>query len=143
MNDTGQALATISALTLNSENYKAALEILIDRYGNPQVLVRARTETLIKTNKVKNMKTLKLLGKLYNDIENCIQNLKSLRMESSAYGYLLIPLLKQKIPDEQNTIISRKFSGNIWTLELMLKYFIEELQEKIWFPFKSTSNEKK
>ena len=33
----GQALATISGLTLNSENYKEALNILIDRYGNPQV----------------------------------------------------------------------------------------------------------
>ena len=32
-----QVLATISGLTLNSENYKEALNILIDRYGNPQV----------------------------------------------------------------------------------------------------------
>ena len=40
-------------------------------------------------------------------------------------------------------IISRKFSGNVWTLELMLKYFNEELQaKKICVPFKSTSNEK-
>ena len=40
-------------------------------------------------------------------------------------------------------IISRKFSGNVWTLELMLKYFNEKLQAKeIGVPFKSTSNEK-
>ena len=36
-----QVLATISGLTLNSENYKEALNILIDRYGNPQVLISA------------------------------------------------------------------------------------------------------
>ena len=51
----GQALTTISGLTLNSENYKEELDILIDRYRNPQVLISAHMETLVKTNKVKNM----------------------------------------------------------------------------------------
>ena len=40
-------------------------------------------------------------------------------------------------------IISRKFSGKVWTLELMLKNFNKELQAKeICGPFKSTSTEK-
>ena len=100
-------------------------------------------ETLVKINKVKNMESLEALRKLYDDIENCMRNLKSLKIESSLYGYLLIPLLKEKIPDELNMIISRKFSGNNWTLELMLKYFNEELRAKeICVPFKSTSSEK-
>ena len=47
----GQALATISGLTLNSENYKVAFNFLVDRYGNPQVLISAHMETLIKINK--------------------------------------------------------------------------------------------
>ena len=59
-----------------------------------------------------------------------MRNLKSLKIESSTYGYLLIPLLKGKIPDELNMIISQKFSGKVWTLELMLKYFNKELQAK-------------
>ena len=92
----GQALATISCLTLNSENYKEALNIFIDRYGNPQVLISAHMETLVKINKVKNMENLEALRKLYSDIENCIRNLKSLKIESSTYGYLLITLLKEK-----------------------------------------------
>ena len=40
-------------------------------------------------------------------------------------------------------IISRTFSGIVWILELMLKYFIKDLQAKeICVPFKSTSSEK-
>ena len=40
-------------------------------------------------------------------------------------------------------MISLKFSGNVWILELMLKYFNKELQAKeICVPFKSTSAEK-
>ena len=39
-------------------------------------------------------------------------------------------------------IVSRKFSGNVWTLQLTLKYFNEKLQAKeICVLFKSTSNE--
>ena len=104
-----QALATISSLTLNYENYKEALDILIDRYGNPQALISAHMETLVKINKVKNMENLEALRKLYNDIQNFIRNLKSLRIESSTYGSLLIPLLTEKITDELNMIISRNF----------------------------------
>ena len=92
----GQALATISGLTLNSENYKKPLNILIDRYGNPLVLISAHMETLIKINRVKNMDNLEPLRKLDIDIEHCMQNLKSLKIGSSTYGYLLVPLLKEK-----------------------------------------------
>ena len=130
-------------MTRNSENFKEALDTLIDRYGKPQVLINAHMETLAKINKVNKMENIETLPERYNDIENGIRNLESLKIESSTYGYLLIPLLKEKIPDELNMIISRKFSGNVWTLELMLKYFNEELQAKeICVPFKSTSSEK-
>ena len=67
-------------------------------------------DTVVKFYKVKSMEDLEALRKLYNDIENCIRNLKSLKIESSTYGYLLIPLLKEKIPNELKMIISRKFA---------------------------------
>ena len=89
------------------------------------------------------MENLEVLRKLCNDIENWIRNLKSLKIESSAYVHLLIPFLKEKIPDKLNMIISPKFFGKVWTLEIMLKYFNEELQAKeICVTFKSTSNDK-
>ena len=74
----GEAMATISGLTLNSQYYTEALDFLIHRYGNPQVLISALMETLVKINKVKNTENIEELQKLYNDIENCIRNLKSL-----------------------------------------------------------------
>ena len=54
----GQALATISGLTINSENYMEVLDILIDRYRNPQVLISAHMDTLVKMNKVKTMEIM-------------------------------------------------------------------------------------
>ena len=92
----GLVLTTIKGLTFNSENYKEALDILIDIYRNSQVLISGHMETLVKINNIKNMESSEALSKLYNDIENCFRNLKSLKIENSTYGYLLTPLLKEK-----------------------------------------------
>ena len=54
-----------------------------------------------------------------------MHNLKSLKI-----GYLLIPLLKETIPDEVNIIISQKLSGNIWTLELMLNILTKSYKRR-------------
>ena len=53
------------------------------------------------------MENLEALRKPYHDIENCIRNLKSLKIQMSTYGYLLIPLLK--IPDELYDYFSKIF----------------------------------
>ena len=55
---------------------------------------------------------------------------RTLKVETSTYGCLLIPILKERLPDELIVIISRKFAGNIWSLDVLLKYFHDELQAK-------------
>ena len=126
----GPALGTISGLTLSSANYKEAVTILTERYGNHQVLISAHMDALLKMKKVKNMENLNGLRKLYTDVENCVRNLKTLKVETSTYGCLLIPILKKKLPDELLVMISRKFAGNVWVLDELMKYFLEELQAK-------------
>ena len=73
-------------MTRNSENFKEALDILIDRYGSPQVLINAHMETLAKINKVNNMENIETLPERYKDIENGIRNLESLKIESLTYS---------------------------------------------------------
>ena len=126
----GPALGTISGLTLSSANYKEPVTILTERYGNHQVLISAHMDALLKIKKVKNMENLNGLRKLYTDVENCVRNLKTLKVETSTYGCLLIPILKKKLPDELLVMISRKFAGNVWVLDELMKYFLEELQAK-------------
>ena len=98
--------------------------------GTLQVLITAHKDSLLKINKIKNLDNLEKLRTLYNNIKNCVRNLKSLKVETSTYGCLLVPLLRERLPEELNIIISRKFSGEVWTLDLLLKYFNEELKAK-------------
>ena len=65
---------------------------------------------------------------LYNHVESCVRNLKSLKLDTSGYGSLLIPILKKRLPDEITMIISRKFGEQIWTLDKVMAHFNSELR---------------
>ena len=73
------------------------------------------------------MDDVSLLRKLYNDVDNCVRNVKELGVLTSTYGSLLVPILNDRIPDELRVIISRKFGNDPWTLEEMIIYLNEEI----------------
>ena len=125
----GSALSTISGLTLSDGNYNEAVNLLNSRYGNEQVQINAHMESLIKLEKIKPINNVKQIRKLYNDVENTVRNLKTLKYDSDKLG-LLIPILNDRLPEELRMIISRRFGNNIWTVDLMLEYLNEELQVK-------------
>lgn len=64
---------------------------------------------------------------MYNHVENCIRNLKALKLDTSGYGSLLIPILKDRLPDDIKMVIARNFGNNTWTLDKVLEYFNDEL----------------
>ena len=89
--------------------------------------ITAHMETLLKVRPVKSMDNLEQLRKLYNVTEICIRNLNLLKMDIASYGYLFIPILNERIPEELKILISRNFGNNVWSLEKMLQFFNEEL----------------
>ena len=111
----GEALNTLSGLNLNAENYKDAIALLKDRYGNEQILISAHVESLLKLQKIKSKDDIKGLRDLYNHVESCIRNLRSLKLETKGYGSVFIPILKQKLPEDLTLLISRKFGSSTWT----------------------------
>ncbi|CAB4013066.1 PREDICTED: uncharacterized protein LOC100197852 [Paramuricea clavata] len=112
----GEALAAVSDLALSSSNYLEAIELL------------THMESLLKIGKVRSRENIKELRMLYNHVENCIRNLKALKLDTSGYGSLLIPILKDRLPDDINMIIARNFGNNTWTLDKVLEYFNDELR---------------
>ena len=123
----GQALETISGLTLSKENYNHAIGILRERFGHPQVLISSHMDRLINMSQVSNKNDTFSLRKLYNGIENCTRNLSALKLDVTAYGSLLTPILKSKLPVELNMTIAKRFGSDIWNLEKLMIYFNDEL----------------
>ena len=126
----GRAFDVVSGLSLNSANYKEAIALLKERFGDPQVLITAHMESLLKIRRLRSSDDVEGLRKLYGEIEKCVRNLRSLKVETSTYGCLLIPILNERLPDDLTLILSRRFGGDVWTLDLLLKYLNEEIQAK-------------
>ena len=124
------AKSCISGLTLTSENYQHAKAILKERYANPQVIISAHMESLVKMPSIRNMSNISHIRKMYGHITTTVRNLKTLNINPVSYGALLIPVLTEKIPSDLRLIIARKFDNDIWDLETMLECFKSELHAK-------------
>ena len=55
----GTAANTVAGLTRTSENYKKAVEMLKDRFGNRQIIITSHLENLTKIPKVESVSDVK------------------------------------------------------------------------------------
>ena len=93
--------ATIRSLSLTSENYHQVIEMLHERYANPQILISAHMQKFVSLPFVKNRHNVTELRKLFDQVESSVRNLKSLKVETNSYGSLLVPLLKVTSPTKR------------------------------------------
>ena len=74
---TGSASYCISGLSLNVQNYKEAINTLKEVYANPQVIISAHMESLLKLPAGRDVNNITSLRKNYDRVESSIRNLKS------------------------------------------------------------------
>ena len=77
-----KAFSAISGLTLSSENYNQAIEILKSRYGNEQVLISAYMQKFVDIPKVKNSNDVHGLRFLCDSVDTSVRNLQSLKVDT-------------------------------------------------------------
>ena len=121
---------TISDLAPTNQNYLEAVQLLRNRYGNPQLLINMYMEQFVQLSKTEKSNDVIRLRTFYNKVEITIRNLKSLNIEPSAYGSLLIPVLTSKLPTDLRTLFARKFSDRVWELNELLNLFKNEFKLK-------------
>ena len=68
--------ATIRSLSLTSENYHQAIEMLEERYANQQILISAHMQKFVSLPSVKNQHYNAGLRKLFDQVESSVRNLK-------------------------------------------------------------------
>ncbi|XP_066929877.1 uncharacterized protein [Clytia hemisphaerica] len=139
---TGEAESLLKGLRLSGDNYKKALELLKERFGNSQILKTVHMNRIIELESVCDISEVKELRKLYDSVETEIRNLESLSMKHDEYGPLLVPLLINKVPNELKLILSREKE---FDLENILKSFKNELEarEKVSLTMTSKENDKR
>ena len=131
----GEAETTIKGLNLSNDNYKIALNMLTERYGDEQIIISSLMNKLLNLEGTHRFSNIKELRILYDTIETQVRCLNSMGLQAKNYGSMLIPVIMTKLPQEIKLIITRQFGKDIWDIDLILNAFKNELEirEKLLF----------
>ena len=91
----GSATGAIPGLPLTAENYGGAKDISKKHFGQPQIIINAHMEGLVKVAAVTVDNDLKRLRFLYDRVEAQVRALQALGIQCESYGKLLLPLLME------------------------------------------------
>ena len=109
---TGDALRLQAGLALTSSNFRVALELLERRFGTKQVIINSHMESLYKLPVIRSSEDVRSIRDFHDKIEMNLRSLEAIGVEPESYGCLLVPMIKEKIPNELNIHISRKFDAS-------------------------------
>ena len=125
------ARAAVDGISLLEANYDGAVQILHDRFGNKQLLISTNMGKLINLPSFSANDSVDKLRDMYNKIETCIRNLKTLKVTIDQYGSVLVSLVMLKIPDDVCLVITRVVPLNEeWDTEKFLYIFRKEVESR-------------
>ncbi|XP_052218332.1 uncharacterized protein LOC127835952 [Dreissena polymorpha] len=110
----GAASSCIAGFQLTNVNYMKAIELLKQRFGQPEKIVEALMQSLIQLDPPKN--TPDSLQAFYDRLETSIRGLESLEECQETYGNLLVPIIRDKLPTAVRQSMARDHGTNRWML---------------------------
>ena len=128
----GEALLAIEGLEVTNENFQEAYQILEKRFGNKQMIVNSHMEEFCAINKVEDKDDTKGLRKVYDKVEMNLRSLRALSVDPNQYGSLLVPILKNRLPEDVVLLLSRKFDSSVelWEVDQMMKELRLEIEAR-------------
>ncbi len=103
----------LKSLLLTSENYREAIKLLKERYGNKQVVISSQLDSLLKLPEATSIGEVKKLRNIHDQLESHVRSLQNVGVSQDSYGSSLAPVVMSNIPQALRIIISRDLvSGN-------------------------------
>lgn len=102
-NTGGEAKRLISHYSITSENYESAWNSLLSRYNNKRALVNNEIKHLMELEKLQN-ETANKVKCMLDTINECLNSLKNLEIDTTTWSPFLIYIFVQKIPVETNRL---------------------------------------
>jgi len=123
----GPAYRALEGLSLQAENYEAAVEILKTRFGKKQSIINAHMNALLKLKEHPNDSTDQL-RKIYDKINVHVRGLDSMGMSPESYGNLLIPIIMSRMPKEIAMQVALTTSEEVWNITEILDIICREIE---------------
>ncbi|GFU58964.1 uncharacterized protein TNCV_1490811 [Trichonephila clavipes] len=96
----GSALNTVEGFPISAKAYDEAVELLKNRFANPEILIQAHMNKILSLQPLKNSNDLRSFRKF---VDNCFVQLRSLNssgVSSANYGKILCPMWLNLIPSD-------------------------------------------
>ncbi|XP_065069773.1 uncharacterized protein LOC135694821 [Rhopilema esculentum] len=121
----GPASTTIANLSIIGDNYKPAIAILEEKYGQTGLLKEAHMAALKATQGVSNARDVNKLRKFYDDVDAHYKALSVLEVPGEHYSVAVVPELMGKVPRDVAINIRRSKDVNH-------EWMIGEFLDKLW-----------
>ncbi|XP_022816857.1 uncharacterized protein LOC111349839 [Spodoptera litura] len=92
----GEAEKLIQHLSISSENYEAAWEILNHRYNNKKLIFSSHVNALLSVPNTQNLSATSV-KRLHDTTKECLNAIKNLGVNTSSWDPLMVHLLAQKL----------------------------------------------
>lgn len=125
----GAASRAIAGLPITEDNYQAAVDILMKRFGKPQQIIASHMDELLKIS-VCSSERPSQLRYLYDKISVNVRGLEALGIKSAQYGSLLIPVIMSKLPPDIRIHVARNTSQDVWEIEPLLDLLQREIEAR-------------
>ena len=116
----GVALKAIQGIPVTGDGYTQAVEILKDRFDLPDVRKETLLRELLSMPSVRH-NDLKAMRSLIDHLSAHTRALSSLGVTTDSFSSLLLPVAKEKIPEDWRLIWARQESGNFSEFLAFLK----------------------
>lgn len=123
-----EAGRTLEGMAVSSANYPKAIDLLKERYGNPQRVIFSHFNKLFRIGQASD-DTNKLRW-THDECEKHILGLEALGVGENQYGIVFVPLILSKLPDKVQLEMNRKRGSQDWNLGLLRKLLKEELNAR-------------
>jgi hypothetical protein len=117
----GEASATIESLTISTDNYNAAYELLIKRYNNIRLIAQEHVLAIINSPVISKANHVSL-RKLLNDITTNIEALRVQKQAVDHWDCLIVPLICEKLDYTSRKEWQTKLNTDIPKLKDLLEF---------------------
>ena len=122
----GKAKACLLGLDTTSENYKNAIELLHERFGDPQNIISSHMDTLLSLRQVKT-DNVEQLREIHDVIEIHTRSLNAFEISAKNYGPILNSIIMSKLPHNMKLDISRQMPTGKWDIVKLMDVFKREV----------------
>ncbi|KFM68622.1 Transposon Ty3-G Gag-Pol polyprotein, partial [Stegodyphus mimosarum] len=94
----GSALNTVEGFPISGDAYGKAVQLLKDRFGNPEILIQAHMNKILSMQSLKYSNDIKSFRKFVDNCNVQLRSLESLNVSPKHYSSILCPMLLKLIP---------------------------------------------